>query len=98
MMSILFFLTVIFYEDPTGGLRQARRMQHPTRGMGSNRARRSNMHFQPAGSSLSGLTNSNRDTMDPIAGKAAVKIFYNMYSSFINLFSIVRIGFNEMSV
>lgn len=50
-------------------------MFHPGRGLGGPRARRSNMHFtssSPGGlsSSQSSYSPSNREAMDPIAGKS----------------------------
>ena len=64
------FLDASQQDEPVGGIRHVRRIPHPGRGVGSTRARRSNMHFQSAaGSALSGLSPSSRDaTMDPIAG------------------------------
>lgn len=54
-------------EEPVGGIPHVRRIPHPGRGVSGPRTRRTNMHFQSAGAALSGLTTSNRDTMDPIA-------------------------------
>ena len=64
-------LTANQQDEPIGGIRHVRRIPHPGRGMGgTTRARRTNMHFQSAGSALSGLSPSSRETtMDPIAGK-----------------------------
>jgi hypothetical protein len=57
-----------FQDEPLGGIRHVRRIPHPSRGMGGGRTRRTTMHFQSAGSALSGLSPSSRDnTMDPIA-------------------------------
>ena len=49
-------------------------MFHPGRGLGGPRARRSNMHFTSSStgglsSSQSSYSPSNREAMDPIAGK-----------------------------
>jgi len=55
-----------FQDEPLGGIRHVRRIQHPGRGVASTRARR-NFNFQST-AGLSGLSPSTRDTpMDPIA-------------------------------
>lgn len=55
-------------DEPVGGIRHVRRAPHPARSVGGNRTRRTNMHFQSAGAgTLSGLSPSNREAMDPIA-------------------------------
>ncbi|XP_046872765.1 E3 ubiquitin-protein ligase KCMF1-like isoform X1 [Hypomesus transpacificus] len=60
--------------DESSGVRHVRRMFHPGRGLGGQRARRSNMHF--TSSTTGGLSNTqnssqssnyNREAMDPIA-------------------------------
>lgn len=60
--------------DESSGVRHVRRMFHPGRGLGGQRARRSNMHFTSSTSGgLSNTQNSsqssnyNREAMDPIA-------------------------------
>ena len=62
--------------DESSGVRHVRRMFHPGRGLGGQRARRSNMHF--TSSTTGGLSNTqnssqssnyNREAMDPIAGQ-----------------------------
>lgn len=56
-------------QDEPSGSRHVRRIPHPAgRGMSSARARRSQMQFSSTGG-LSALSPSNRDSMDPIAGK-----------------------------
>lgn len=45
-----------------------RRIPHPGRGGGS-RTRRANMHFGSSANTLTGLSPSGRENMDPIAGK-----------------------------
>lgn len=60
-------------------------MFHPGRGLGGPRARRSNMHFtssSPGGlsSSQSSYSPSNREAMDPIAGKSCTCGFYPPYA------------------
>ncbi|CAG2108739.1 unnamed protein product [Medioppia subpectinata] len=51
--------------EPQTAIR-GRRAPHPTRGLNSVRARRSQMQFS-SNSGLSSLTSNNRDSMDPIA-------------------------------
>ncbi|CAG2162005.1 unnamed protein product [Oppiella nova] len=53
------------YEEPQTAIR-GRRAPHPTRGLNSVRARRSQMQFS-SNSGLSSLSPNNRDSMDPIA-------------------------------
>ncbi|XP_055774602.1 E3 ubiquitin-protein ligase KCMF1-like isoform X1 [Salvelinus fontinalis] len=57
--------------DESSGVRHVRRMIHPGRGLGGQRARRSNMHFTSSTSGGSSTTqtstqSSNREAMDPI--------------------------------
>ncbi|XP_031672557.1 E3 ubiquitin-protein ligase KCMF1-like [Oncorhynchus kisutch] len=59
--------------DESSGVRHVRRMIHPGRGLGGQRARRSNMHFTSSTSGGSSTTqtstqssNYNREAMDPI--------------------------------
>ncbi|XP_013403674.1 E3 ubiquitin-protein ligase KCMF1 isoform X2 [Lingula anatina] len=54
------------FDEPTG-IRHVRRIAHPGRGVGSTRARRTNMHFGSSSGSLTGMTPSGREAMDPIA-------------------------------
>lgn len=50
------------------GIRHVRRIPHPGRGVGGARTRRTtNMHFSSGGSTLTGLSPSGRENMDPIA-------------------------------
>ncbi|KPP69704.1 E3 ubiquitin-protein ligase KCMF1-like [Scleropages formosus] len=66
--------TEVLFQEVTP-IMHVRRMFHPGRGLGGPRARRSNMHF--TSSSTGGLSSSqsssyspsNREAMDPIAGK-----------------------------
>jgi hypothetical protein len=65
---------LILSYDESSGVRHVRRMFHPGRGLGGPRARRSNMHFTSSStgglsSSQSSYSPSNREAMDPIAGK-----------------------------
>ncbi|CAG5119355.1 unnamed protein product [Candidula unifasciata] len=54
--------------DEPPGLRHVRRIPHPGRGVGGSRTRRANMqHFGTGGSTLTGLSPSSRENMDPIA-------------------------------
>ncbi|CAG5117635.1 unnamed protein product [Candidula unifasciata] len=54
--------------DEHPGLRHVRRIPHPARGVGGTRTRRANMqHFGTGGSTLTGLSPSSRENMDPIA-------------------------------
>jgi len=57
-----------FHDEPTG-IRHVRRIPHPGRGVGGARTRRAtNMHFSgTGGASLTGLSPSGREAMDPIA-------------------------------
>ena len=56
-------------KDEPPGLRHVRRIPHPSRGVGGPRARRANMqHFGSGASTLTGLSPSQRENMDPIAG------------------------------
>lgn len=52
--------------DEPPGLRHVRRIPHPGRGGGS-RTRRANMHFGSSANTLTGLSPSGRENMDPIA-------------------------------
>lgn len=52
--------------DEPPGLRHVRRIPHPGRG-GSSRTRRGNMHFGSSANTLTGLSPSGRENMDPIA-------------------------------
>ncbi len=62
-------LTSCFHDERMGEIRHVRRIPHPGRGVGGNRTRRTNMHFQSAGpATLSALSPSSRESMDPIAG------------------------------
>ena len=69
-------LTVLVH-DESSSVRHVRRMFHPGRGLGGPRARRTNMHFtsgstgglSSSSSQSSTYTPSNREAMDPIAGK-----------------------------
>ena len=61
-------LSLTFVYDEPPGLRHVRRIPHPGRGGGS-RTRRGNMHFGSSGNTLTGLSPSGRENMDPIAGK-----------------------------
>ncbi|XP_052772264.1 E3 ubiquitin-protein ligase KCMF1-like isoform X2 [Mya arenaria] len=56
------------FDEPTG-IRHVRRIPHPGRGVGGARTRRAtNMHFSgTSGASLTGLSPSGREAMDPIA-------------------------------
>ncbi|CAL1544013.1 unnamed protein product [Lymnaea stagnalis] len=54
--------------DEPPGLRHVRRIPHPGRGVGGSRTRRANMqHFGSGASTLTGLSPSSRENMDPIA-------------------------------
>ncbi|KAL3863517.1 hypothetical protein ACJMK2_005271 [Sinanodonta woodiana] len=54
--------------DEPAGVRHVRRIPHPGRGVGGTRTRRAtNMHFSSGGASLTGLSPSGRESMDPIA-------------------------------
>ncbi|XP_055955414.1 E3 ubiquitin-protein ligase KCMF1 isoform X2 [Patella vulgata] len=53
--------------DEPSGMRHVRRIPHPGRGVSGSRTRRANMHFASAGNTLTGLSPSSRETMDPIA-------------------------------
>lgn len=60
-------------------------MFHPGRGLGGPRARRSNMHFTSSStggfsSSQSSYSPSNREAMDPIAGK--LEEYFFLYALF----------------
>ncbi|KAK7109687.1 E3 ubiquitin-protein ligase KCMF1-like isoform X3 [Littorina saxatilis] len=52
--------------DEPPGLRHVRRIPHPGRG-GGPRTRRGNMHFGSSANTLTGLSPSGRENMDPIA-------------------------------
>ncbi|XP_053407172.1 E3 ubiquitin-protein ligase KCMF1-like isoform X2 [Mercenaria mercenaria] len=55
------------FEEPTG-IRHVRRIPHPGRGVSGARTRRAtNMHFSSGGTTLTGLSPSGREAMDPIA-------------------------------
>lgn len=55
------------FEEPTG-IRHVRRIPHSGRGVGSTRTRRgTNMHFSSGATTLTGLSPSGREAMDPIA-------------------------------
>ena len=69
-------LTLVQQDEPLGGIRHVRRIQHPGRGMGGTRARRT-FNFQST-AGLSGLSPNTRDTpMDPIAGRIAQNFLLN---------------------
>ncbi|XP_059146578.1 E3 ubiquitin-protein ligase KCMF1-like isoform X4 [Physella acuta] len=54
--------------DEPPGLRHVRRIPNPGRGVGGSRTRRANMqHFGSGASTLTGLSPSSRENMDPIA-------------------------------
>ena len=56
------------YDEQHTGIRHVRRIPHPGRGVGGARTRRTtNMHFSSGGSTLTGLSPSGRENMDPIA-------------------------------
>ncbi|XP_026472832.1 E3 ubiquitin-protein ligase KCMF1-like isoform X2 [Ctenocephalides felis] len=59
---------LISFLDEPSGIRHGgvRRIPHSSRGVGSTRARRSNMHFSSSGG-LSSLSPSSRESVDPIA-------------------------------
>ncbi|ESP00440.1 hypothetical protein LOTGIDRAFT_140766, partial [Lottia gigantea] len=67
-LSILILSLTLFHDEPSG-MRHVRRIPHPGRGVSGSRTRRANMHFASAGNTLTGLSSSNRETMDPIAGR-----------------------------
>lgn len=55
------------FEEPTG-IRHVRRIPHPGRGVSGTRTRRAtNMHFSSGSNTLTGLSPSGREAMDPIA-------------------------------
>ncbi|XP_041371312.1 E3 ubiquitin-protein ligase KCMF1-like isoform X2 [Gigantopelta aegis] len=53
--------------DEPSGMRHVRRIPHSGRGVSGSRTRRANMHFASTGTTLTGLSPSGRETMDPIA-------------------------------
>jgi len=66
--SVCYFHFLNYGHDEPTGIRHVRRIPHPGRGVSGARTRRaSNMHFSSGGASLTGLSPSGREAMDPIA-------------------------------
>ena len=60
------FILNNYYDEQHTGIRHVRRIPHPGRG-GARTRRTTNMHFSSGGSTLTGLSPSGRENMDPIA-------------------------------
>ena len=57
-----------FQDEPLGGIRHVRRIQHPGRGVAGSRARRTFNFQSTAGLSNLAPANTRETPMDPIAG------------------------------